>query len=237
MTGRCPVMYARRMNCVRCPGFALAVLLLFGAAAEARADCDPAAAAKETAEIRATLDREARHARIWDTGWAIGFGVVTAAQLTLALTETDPLGDFDDDIEAGLYVGAVNSGIGFLGHVVLPMKIVRPGAPTGDACADLDAARAALRETAHHQKNAFYLNHIGGFVTNAAALLVLGFGFDTWSQGAQAFALGYPVGLANTYTGPRGAWHRARALPPAVSWQLVPVKTRSYTGLELMMTF
>jgi hypothetical protein len=222
---------------------ALAVALMLGIGSgplSRRADaapCDPASAAEEAASIRAGLDRDKRNARWWDTGWAIGFGVATAAAVTLAATETAPLGEFDEHVEAGLYVGAVNSAIGMLGHLVLPMKIVRPGPPTGDGCADLAAAEAALRETGKHQKHAFYLNHLGGFITNAGALLVLGLAFDTWEEGAKAAGIGYPVSLLNTYTGPRASWARARTLPPSVSWQLIPVRRQSYTGLALTVAF
>jgi hypothetical protein len=170
-----------------------------GADAEARSE-----------SIRAFLDREAARARVWDLGWGIGMGAAAAGQGALIVAEWHPIDDFNDDVEAALYVGMGQSVLAGGSHVVLPLQVERPPAATGDACADLAAAERALRETAGHQKEAFILNHVGNAVFSVAGLLILGLGFDTWSHGATSAATSFATGLVTTYTMPRASWKAVR---------------------------
>lgn len=182
----------------------LAVVICLAAPAAAE-PCDPAAAAEAAAAIDAHLAREARRARRWDNAWAITFAGLAAGQGALIAAEWTPTG-FDDDIEAGLWVGVGKSVVGAASHLVLRLKVVRPER-TGDACADLAAAERALRETARNERRTFWLDHLGSFALNAAGLVLLGTRYDTWEEGLKSFALGYPVGLLSVYTQPRASWH------------------------------
>ena len=114
--------------------------------------------------------------------------------------------------------------------------------PTGDACADLADATRALRESAHNEKEGFYLNHIGGLALPVGGALLLGFYFDSWEEAAISFGLGYPVSLATTYTQPRRSWRAVRSgeltvAAPAASWRLTPVHGRVYSGLVISGEF
>jgi hypothetical protein len=221
----------------------IAIAVLVGIpVVSAAAPCDPVAAAARSTAIRRHLDDQARRARLWDWGWGVGFAVVAAGQGALIAAEWHPIEDYDDDIEAALTVGAVQSVLSALPHAVMPLKIVRPPAPTDDACADVAAAERALDETAGHQRTAFYLNHAGGVAFAVGGLLVLGLGYDTWEEGWKSVAVSVPIGLILTYTQPRGSWKAARsgrfAAPgPATSLRLAPTRGPGFTGLALTGAF
>jgi uncharacterized membrane protein YfcA len=220
------------------------VLLLALPAARARAACDPATAAAEAAGIRAHLEREHRRAWIWDLGWGLGLGAIAGAQVGLIAAEVKPLATYDNVAEASLTIGAINASIGALGHVVTPLRITRPGPPTGDACADLAAAEAALAASARAEAKAFYVTHAGAFVLNASGALYLGLVEDDWAEGLTSFAVGYAFGLIPVYTLPRASWryhrddHRFAAdAAPAAAWLVAPVHAPGFTGLALAGTF
>jgi hypothetical protein len=209
-------------------------------ASDTAAPCDEALAAARAGAIRAHLDGEARRARRWDIGWAVGFGVITAGQLGLVAAEWTPLGDYDEVAEASLTVGAVKSGIGTLAHVILPLRITRAPAPTGDACADLDAAERALAATAAAERKAFWLNHGGSLALAVGGMLYLGLAEDDWGEGVTSFAIGYPVALLAVYLQPRGSWKAARDGrfervgdgAAARPWFVDVVQAPGYTGVR-----
>jgi hypothetical protein len=183
---------------VRIAAICLASCLLFAAAAPpAHAECE---------KLRSHLDREARRARRWDLAWALTFGTFAVAQGGMLAAEWVPGQEWNDDAAAGLKVGIVKSSIASLSHIVLRLKVERPSA---DDCASL--ARA-VRETARHEKQAFYLNHVGSLLLNVGGLLWLGLVEDAWPEGWKSIALGYPIGLISTYTQPRASWHFAARL-------------------------
>jgi hypothetical protein len=159
----------------------------------------------DAAAIRAHLVDEAARERRWDLGWGIGLGGAAVGQLALGLS-----GAFDRDLEQAMYVGAGKSAIGSLGHFILPLKIEVPP-PAADACADLAALRAAMATTAHHERQTFWINHVGALVLNGAGAIVLG-ERTNWTNAAVSFVTGYAVGVTIIYTQPRGTWH-AMALP------------------------
>jgi hypothetical protein len=221
---------------------AIAALIAVSAPTVAAAPCEPAEAAARSTAIRRHLDEQAGRARLWDWGWGVGFAVVAAGQGGLIAAEWHPLEDYDDDTQAALTVGAVQSVLSAVPHAVMPLDIVRPAAPTGDACADVAAAERALRETAGHQRTAFYLNHAGGVAFAVGGLLVLGLGYDTWEEGWKSAAISLPIGLALTYTQPRGSWKAVRrgrfeAPGPVTSLRLAPARGPGFTGLALSGSF
>lgn len=174
-----------------------------GIEAAAAASCE-----EEAAELRALLEGEARRARRWNTAWMIGFATASAAQLALALTETNPLGAFDRDYEEALYVGAAKAGLGTLVRIVLPLRVTVPPA-SGDACADAPALRAALEDAGRRERRGFWFSHIGGTALNLATSALLTYR-RSLEVGAISFGIGYSVGLVHVYTQPRRGWHAWR---------------------------
>lgn len=150
-------------------------------------------------DAKARLDAEHHRARRWDLSWAGTFGVLTVAQLAAAEARWTPIGPFDDDVKHGLWVNAGESAFGMIAHLVMPLRVVVDGEPCH-----------ALEVTAHHEKVAFWLNHLGGLAVGLGGMVLLGTVFDSWKQGAMSFALGYPVSLLATYTMPRHVWHLVR---------------------------
>jgi len=218
----------------------VAALAASGAPRAASASCGADAEARSAA-IRRFLDREATRAHRWDLIWGVGLGVTAVGQAALIAAEWHPLNDYDDDVEAGLYVGAAQSLIASSAHFILPLNVARPGGPTGDACADLATAERALRETAADEKGAFIKNHIGNVVFSASALLILGLGFDAWEQGATSAATSYATGLLATYTQPRASWKAVRrgwaressSGAQTLQLRVAPMRSSGFTGLVL----
>lgn len=136
------------------------------------------------------------HFERWRVGWTVTYGALTAGQAGLAIARWNPLGTYDRQFRDTLVVGAVESGLGTLAMVLAPRL--------GDDC-----ARAGEIE-----RTLFWAGHAGNLVVNLAGSLILAHE-TTWSAGVVSFALGYPIGLLNTYTMPRGAWHALRLVPTA----------------------
>src|SRR5262245_46946019 len=116
---------------------------------------------EEAVALRTHLEREAHRATTWNTAWAIAFGAVAVAQVTLAVTETDPFGMFDRDDEEVLYLGAGKATLGLLSRVVRPLRVHVPMA-SGDACADVAALRDAVADVGRQERQTFFVTHLGG---------------------------------------------------------------------------
>ena len=152
-----------------------------------------AASAAHGEPLCARLHREHDRARAWNIGWGIGLGVAAIAQAGAA-----PLLGNRDQRDT-LIVGAVESAIGAASSIVTPLSLREPDL----VCSDADAV---LADAGRRERGAFYLNHIGGLVVNLGGALVLAH-YTNVSNAAVAFAVGYAVSLARTYTAPRWAWH------------------------------
>ncbi|HEY1814668.1 MAG TPA: hypothetical protein VGG74_20095 [Kofleriaceae bacterium] len=169
---------------------ALVIAVLVVAARPARAEPtteDGCALAREL------LARDHDRAWRWNVGWGIGLAAAGIAQAIAA-----PLIGNRSERDT-LYVGAIESGIGAASSLVLPLVVD----PADEACADFSSA---IAEAARRERNAFYLNHIGGLVVNLAGAAVLAH-YTSLSNAALAFGVGYAVALVRTYTAPRSAWH------------------------------
>ena len=142
------------------------------------------------------LPDEAAHFHRWKLGWTLTYGALTAGQTGLALARWNPLGTYDRQFRDTLIVGAVESGLGTLG------MLLAPGVEDATTCEKAGTIERTL----------FWGSHDGNLVVNAAGSLILA-RETTWSAGLVSFALGYPIGLLNTYTMPRGAWHAMRLVP------------------------
>ncbi|MCW5809030.1 MAG: hypothetical protein KIT31_42145 [Deltaproteobacteria bacterium] len=188
-------------------GLALVVVIAIASTGVRRAeagDCDGEADA-----LHGLLAGEARRASRWNVAWGVFYGAAVAGQLALALTETKPFATFDRDYEEMMYVGAAKATVGVISKLVVPLRVSVP-ARTADACVDLIALRRAVERNARRERQSFYLNHFGGLAVNLAGVAVLaarrGVGIA-----AQSFAIGFPVGIAATYSQPRRAWKAWRA--------------------------
>jgi hypothetical protein len=144
------------------------------------------------------LPDEVAHFERWRLGWTVTYGALTAGQAALAIARYNPLAPYDRQFRDTLVVGAVESGLGTLAMVLAP-RIADDA-----SCATAGALERTL----------FWGSHAGNLAVNAAGSLILAHE-TTWSAGLVSFALGYPIGLLNTYTMPRGAWHAMRIVPTA----------------------
>ena len=142
------------------------------------------------------LPDEAAHFQRWRLGWTVTYGALTVGQASLALARWNPLGTYDTRFRDTLVVGAVESGLGTIAMVLTPRI-------TGETACDKAGAI---------ERTLFWGGHAGNLVVNLTGSLILAHE-TTWSAGVVSFALGYPIGLLNTYTMPRGAWHAMRLVP------------------------
>jgi len=177
--------------------------------------------------VRAHLDREAHRAHTWDVAWGLGFGAAAIGYGAMAETRWEFGIDLDDKRVAGLWVGAAKAGIASLSHLILPVRIARAPAATGDPCKDLAAANDALEESARHERTTFWLSIAGAIALNGGGLLWLGLHDDAWKEGVISAAIGVPVSALHTWTLPRGA----------TTWQIDAVATPAFTGLSISGTF
>ena len=153
--------------------------------------------------LRADLERESVRADHWDLAWRITYTALAAGQLAIAAS-----GTADHDNTRTLWVGGAKSALGAVGAWISPLRIDVPP-PTGDACADRTALRAAAERAAGDERRAFWASHIGGLVVNLAGSVVVA-ELTSWQTGLLSFATGYSVGLLDTYTMPRASWGRIR---------------------------
>ncbi|HEX7702113.1 MAG TPA: hypothetical protein VF403_15355, partial [Kofleriaceae bacterium] len=84
------------------------------------------------------------------------------------------------------------------------------------SCTDATALRAARVKAGDAERTLFYAGHLGNFVVNLGGSLLLARA-TTWRAGVIAFAIGYPIGLLNTYTMPRASWHAVRVVAVPVA--------------------
>jgi hypothetical protein len=221
------------------PTALLAALGVLAAAGRAGAQpCDPAAATRRRAVIEAQLAADARPSRIWNTGWAIGLGVSAAGNGILAIEPDWAPIDVDRGLRAGLATTAIKSTIGAAGRVVLPLNVGRVAPPTGDACADVAAAEAALAWTAGKQKRTFWLNLVGATALHIGSTLVVGIGYDDWTTAVIGLGTSMIVTAAIAWTQPRGAWklHKLGTPRESSSWLLVPDVAPGRAGVVLTLS-
>lgn len=158
----------------------------------------------DTTALRAQLEQESARADHWNLAWRIVYTAATAGQFGIAAS-----GAADHDNTRALWVGGGESAISALGFWLAPLRIDVP-APTGDACTDRAALRAAAERAAADERKAFWTNHIAGLIINLAGAAIV-VETASWKAGVLSFATGYPVGLLTTYTMPRASWERVRA--------------------------
>lgn len=191
-------------------------------------DCAP-----EADRLHAHLVEAERSTFRWNLSWTIAFGAASAGQLALALTETNPLGEFDEKYRDTLYVGAAKAGIGFASRLVLPLRVSVP-AQTADRCADLSALRATVTTLARKEKRLFWLTHIGGTALNLAGAAIL-WHRHSFKTGAISYAISLPVASLSAYTLPRKSWKLVRA--ESAQWTVNVGATPEQATLSLQGTW
>jgi hypothetical protein len=161
-------------------------------------------------ERLAWLDRRlhlnGQHALVWSTLWGSAFLGVTIVQAGLwptAHTEVD---------KAEKIVGITAASIGVISIVALPPKAIRDGYwwrkhrrlhPDEHVCSALNIAeQLMIRDAADDDFGTGPLVHIGNFVINVAAGLVLGLGYNDWTAFAYTSIVGIAVGEIQTATRP-----------------------------------
>jgi hypothetical protein len=142
------------------------------------------------------LPDEVAHFHRWKLGWTLTYGALSAGQTGLVLARWNPLGTFDRDYRDTLLAGAVKSGLGTLA------MLVAPGIDDATSCEKAGSIERTL----------FWGGLAGNLVVNVTGGAILAHETN-WSTGLVSIALGLPVGLLNTYTLPRGAWHAMQLVP------------------------
>jgi hypothetical protein len=178
-------------------------------ARSAHADC-----AVEAASLRTQLHDESVRMDRWRYAWTAVYGAIAVGQLGLIATKTNVFGAYDREYRDKDILGVVQSGLGAIASVLAPS--IEVPSPVADACADMTALRAARVKTGKTERELFYAGHLGNFVVNLGGSLLLARATN-WQAGALAFAIGYPIGLLNTYTMPRASWHSLGVVPVPVA--------------------
>ncbi|HEX4456462.1 MAG TPA: hypothetical protein VIA18_00750 [Polyangia bacterium] len=164
------------------------------------------------AETRlAWLDRRLRidgqHDLLWSALWGSAYGALTVGQLALWPTSNNT------SDRAEKIVGASASMIGTLSTVILPPKAIADGrwwarhypALVGreNPCAILNIAEQLLvRDAADDVFGEGPLVHIGNFIINGAAGLILGLGYNDWKAWGYTTIVGIVVGEIQNSTRP-----------------------------------
>jgi hypothetical protein len=193
---------------------ALAILL---AASQARAtDCklieggSPELAAISAEERLAWLDRrlelDGKDALIWSSLWGSAFVGVTIVQAGLWPTSRTHV----DRVEK--VVGMTAAGIGVVSILALPPHAIADARwwrryrrlhAKEDVCSLLNVAEQLMtRDAADDEFGTGPLVHIGNFVLNVTAGLILGLGYNDWKAFAYSTVVGIAVGELQTATRP-----------------------------------
>jgi len=201
----------------------------------AAATCDPARAAR----LARVLHAEARAAARWRWSWAAVFGAAAVGQLAVAAADLVPDDDRHHARLTSLYLGAGKATIGLGARLIIPPRVARPR-PTGDACADDRAARAAIAWTAVRERRSMALNVFGGLSLNVGTSLYLGLHEDSWTDAGISFAMGTVVSVISALTQPRRVWRRGGVDgdgPLVVGWQVTPWLDGRRSGLAVVGAF
>jgi hypothetical protein len=196
------------------------------------------------------LHRAAVRATWWSVTWGTLYGGLTIGQAAL-LPSSDTTGDRAEKI-----VGASAAFIGVLSVAILPPKVIadsrwwarhRAAAPPElDRCALLNTGeQLLLRDAADDEFGIGPLVHIGNFVINVGAGLILGLGYDHWTAWAYTTIVGIVVGEIQVITRPIDAIedlrrYRAGELESApraqrLQWAVAPVLSRDGGGAQLLL--
>lgn len=209
----------------------------------AMAGASPALAAIDAETRLAWLDHrlavDAKRARIWAITWGMAYGTITIGELALIRSASDT------GSRAEKVVGASAAFIGVLAGAALPLKVMRDQTwwehhyalqrGKEDPCALVNTAELLLARDA--ESEAFGVGplvHVGNFVINIAAGLVLGLGYNRWAAFGYTAIVGIAVGEVQASSQPtdviedlrlyRNGELDGRARPPHLgAWALSPI--------------
>jgi hypothetical protein len=200
--------------------------------------------------IRERLALEARHARLWSTGWIGGQSALAAGQLALV-----PLFSPEDRID--LYVGAGASIIGLGSVLVTSPKVKRDhrtleahvrAAGEADPCSLLaEAETSFLRDARDEMANRGLLSHGANLAFNIGTGLFLGLYAGHWKAGAINTVAGTLIGEAMILTRPnrlnrdlehyRAGDFSSTRTTGRVIWTLLPVIAPERYGVMVVGRF
>jgi hypothetical protein len=194
-----------------------------------------------------------RNSIIWSAAWGTVYGALTIGQLGL-LPSSNGQGEIAEKV-----VGSVASFIGVLSVAILPPKVIgdarwwahkRADAAslTMDPCALLNMGeQLLLRDAADEEFGIGPLVHVGNFVINVAAGLVLGLGYGRWEAFSYTTVAGIVIGEVQVITRPINAIIDLRSYRlgeldnanemriPKVQWALTPTFSRDGAGAAFQL--
>lgn len=204
---------------------ALVLCTGMGSSAARAQTCDGLSAdeARATTErITARLENQYGKTRTWSLVWGIGYAASAVGFTTAGLLIDD------EDRQVDLFVTGGKSTIAALSVFVLPVRVTRPPPPSGDACADLAAARKALAESAKSQaKGRGWIKHAGGLLLNGAGIAIAGSQHGNYLRASVLALSGIAFGQAQIWTQPVGARDLDRSLA------IVPVVGPDYAMVSI----
>jgi hypothetical protein len=201
--------------------------------------------------LEAKLRRGGVYSTWWSASWGVIYGGLTVGQLALLPTSANE-GERDEK-----YVGAGAAFIGVLSVAILPPKIIADDrwwrkkkktlAGNSDPCAMLNMVEQLMvRDAADDAFSIGPLVHVGNFVVNIGAGLILGLAFDRWQAWSYTTIVGIVIGEIQVITRPTtamdalGSYKLGELDGPAraerkIQWALSPMATRDGGGMQLML--
>jgi hypothetical protein len=212
----------------------------------------PALAAIDAEKRLAWLDRRLRidgqHDLLWAALWGSAYGALTIGQLALWPTSNNR------QDRAEKIVGPSASLIGTLSVIILPPKAIADGrwwarhyaaSANDDPCALINTAeQLLLRDAADDEFGVGPLVHLGNFIINMAAGLVLGLGYNDWKAWGYTTIVGIAVGEVQTATRPNESLEDLKRyrrgeldsqVVNKVHWGLLPVFSHDSLGAQLSL--
>jgi hypothetical protein len=194
----------------------------------------------------------ARNSTVWSAVWGTIYGGLTVGQLAL-LSDSHGTGEIAEKV-----VGSTASFIGVLSVAIIPPKVIsdarwwehrrKSAAPGTDPCALVNMGeQLLLRDAADEEFGIGPLVHVGNFVINVAAGLVLGLGYGRWTAFSYTTVVGIVVGEVQVITRPINAIvdlrsYRAGELDnrnemrvPRIQWAVAPMLTPNGAGGQLLL--
>lgn len=235
------------------------VVVLMPAGAQAT-DCKlidgatPELAVKSAEERLAWLDQrlqlDGQHALVWSSLWGAAYLGLTAGQWALWPTAHSRV----DKVEK--IVGSSASFIGVLSVAALPPRATldahwwkrhRQMYPNEDVCSLLNEAEQLLmRDADDDEFGSGPLVHLGNFIVNIAAGLILGLGYNDWRAWGYTTVVGIVVGEVQTATRPNESredldryrrGHFARTEKGGLHWGITPAIPPKGAGLLFGLHF
>jgi hypothetical protein len=163
---------------------------------------DTAALEARLAFLEERICAQRAHAEIWWTGW-LGFYSFGAFAQAIRTTLVE-----DNAVEADLWVSVGKSVIGVVRYAADPYVGIEPFEP--EPTRDPAKLRAQVAEGERVLVNNAeatvpfgpWYGHLANLALNAGGAVIVGVGYDDWTQGLVSAAIGFGVGEISLLTGP-----------------------------------